>query len=329
MNNYYVKRIIIFVHKCPLAGLLLLSGVAISLVGLFGMIIGKYNFEVSPSHPFVAAVFESQEDAELVKNNTSEDLDDVEMATEPETVTDQNGQVKPKPTKKVYTGKTLYVKRKPAKPKSAYYDDPKKTPLTTDVKFSKLRNKTLKNSVFIGDSRIEGLYLFGGINQASFIFKEGVNAKKLLTDKLTFTKGKKGKLLKLLSKRQYENVYIMTGVNELGLGTAKQFGEYYAKLVQKVKKAQPNATIFLFGIINVGKDYAKDKVINNDNVNARNCRIAKLANGKDIIYLDVNPILIDSKGFLKSSYTTDGVHLRAEHYKHWTKFIKEHGFKKN
>ena len=58
----------------------------------------------------------------------------------------------------------------------------------------------------------------------------------------------------------------------------------------------------------------KDAVYNNENINAKNVAIAKIAandGGKTIFYLDVNENVLDKKGNLKEKYTWDGIHLQS------------------
>ncbi len=64
---------------------------------------------------------------------------------------------------------------------------------------------------------------------------------------------------------------------------------------------------------------------NNININDKNVASARLANGKDVFYLDCNPLFTDEEGYLQAELTFDGVHLYAQHYDKWRDFLFEHG----
>ena len=53
----------------------------------------------------------------------------------------------------------------------------------------------------------------------------------------------------------------------------------------------------------------KDPIFNNVGIEQRNERIAALADGKNIFYLDMNEVVCDEEGNLKSSLTFDDIHL--------------------
>ena len=64
---------------------------------------------------------------------------------------------------------------------------------------------------------------------------------------------------------------------------------------------------------------------NNININDKNVAAARLADGRDVFYLDCNPLFTDEEGYLQSELTFDGVHLYAQHYDKWRTFLMEHG----
>ena len=66
---------------------------------------------------------------------------------------------------------------------------------------------------------------------------------------------------------------------------------------------------------------------NNININDKNVASARLANGRNIFYLDANPLFTDENGFLKAELSCDGVHLYAQHYDVWRQFLLEHAVK--
>ena len=117
----------------------------------------------------------------------------------------------------------------------------------------------------------------------------------------------------------------MVGINELGTGNTATFQEAYERVLRKFHKWQPDAIIYIQGIIPVSKEKASgDAIFNNVNINDKNVAIAQLADGKNIFYLDVSKKLTDKEGYLKEDYTFDEVHMYAQYYQLWTDFLLKH-----
>ena len=78
-------------------------------------------------------------------------------------------------------------------------------------------------------------------------------------------------LKEALSQKQFKKIYIMLGINELGRGTTQSFFTVYADTVNRIRQLQPEAIIFVQGIMRVsGEKSRTDKVFNNAAINERN-----------------------------------------------------------
>ena len=73
-------------------------------------------------------------------------------------------------------------------------------------------------AVYLGDSRTEGLQLFSGLKHGDFYWARGMTVFKADSEdyRVFEVDGQKYNLLEVLTLKQYESVYIMLGVNELG-----------------------------------------------------------------------------------------------------------------
>lgn len=213
------------------------------------------------------------------------------------------------------------------KPRTIYCDNPGLKPLTTEYDFLPVDNSYYDSAIFIGDSRIAGLYAYSGYTGATFMYKTGLNIWNVMNEELEMGEGLQYRVEDVLSVRQYRNVYLMLGINELAVGTSQKFGEQYASVIGQIRRMQPAARIIIMSIMNVTSDYNRNPdVFNNDNINSRNYAISKLANGRSIFYLDVNPAVCDETGGLRHEITFDGVHLTAQYYYLLTDFLNEHGY---
>ena len=230
-------------------------------------------------------------------------------------------------SEKVEVGTTEYEEYEPVAVDSPYYSDPGKYALTTTYPYETVDDSYFQDALFLGDSRTIGLQDYSGLATPTYLAKTGLNIYQLLDDPFV-TEPKTGEMVNvtyMLKHYHYKKVYIMIGINELGTGNTGTFQKAYASVLSKIIKWQPEAIIYVQGIIAVSaKKNAEDAIINNLNINDKNVAISQLADGKKIFYLDINPLLTDKKGNLKADYTFDEVHLYAQYYVMWKDFLKEH-----
>lgn len=230
-------------------------------------------------------------------------------------------------TQKEETGITKYRKYKKQQIDSPYYSDPGKIALTTEYGYEHVKKDYFEDAVFIGDSRTVGMQDYSGLDNATFFAKTGMNVYELLEDEFLKepASGKDVSISYMLKNYQYKKVYLMVGINELGTGNTGTFQNAYARVLQKIHKWQPDAVIYIQGIIPVSKEKAdNDGIFNNININDKNVAISQLADGKNMFYLNVSENLTDKNGYLKEDYTFDEVHMYAQYYQLWTDYLMEH-----
>ena len=196
----------------------------------------------------------------------------------------------------------------------------------------KVDDKYFSDALFIGDSRTVGLFDYGGMESfTSFMARESTTVYDLFDDneKMDYTPlGKKTTertLKDLLSKAKFKKIYISVGVNELGIPDTMDYYKEFRNVVTRINKLQPEAIIYIQGIMHVSKAMSKkDHVFNNTAIVQRNQAISTLANGRNIFYIDMNGDLCDKDGNLKDDLTGDGIHLKASACALWYQFLKSH-----
>ncbi len=198
--------------------------------------------------------------------------------------------------------------------------------------FQAVTEDYFNDAAFIGDSRTVGLFEYGGIEErADFYAKISLTIYDVFTTPVAKDEetGKKITVEEALMQKSYGKVYLMLGINELGTGTTDTFMEEYEKVVARIRELQPDAIIYVQGIMKVtdAKD-AEDEIFNNTNIEDKNRAIAELADNRDIFYIDVNEVVCDAEGSLNAEYTVDEVHLKAKYYEIWKQFLLEHGIVK-
>ncbi len=186
------------------------------------------------------------------------------------------------------------------------------------------------DALFVGDSRTAGLADYGKLtSHASYFATESLTVYDIMEVKLNLRTpdGEEGAatLQDVLKNHSYKKVYFCIGINELGnVGTLKFYNKY-TEVIQTIRDLQPNAVIYVQGIMHENKKMSSsDPVFNNKNVLEKNKAIATLANGHDIFYLDMNEAVCDEDGNLKDEYTNDGIHLKAADYVLWEDWLRDH-----
>lgn len=184
------------------------------------------------------------------------------------------------------------------------------------------------DAVFIGDSRTVGLYDYAGLDNTTFYASSGLTIYKLFEEPDGRYKDGNWKenIGTALSQRQFSKVYLMIGINEMGTGDVDYFISHYEEAVDKIKELQPDAVIYLQSILRVTAERSeKGDYINNEGIDARNERIAELADNQTVFYLDINSVVCDESGGLNPEYTFDGVHLYAQYIHIWKEYLMSHG----
>lgn len=197
-----------------------------------------------------------------------------------------------------------------------------------EVVYQTVEDDYFADAVFIGDSRIVGMYEYGGLEEISaFYASTGLSVHKLFTSAIVPVEGQKKKITieEALSREQFAKVYLMVGINEMGTGTVESFLEKYAECVEHIRELQPDAIIYLQSIMKVTEERSlQGDYITNEGIDSRNEGIAAMADNENIFYLDVNPPVCDETGAMVAGYTYDGVHLKAQYIKLWKDFLKCH-----
>lgn len=196
--------------------------------------------------------------------------------------------------------------------------------------FTAVSEDYFNDALFIGDSRTVGLCEYAGMREhADFYAATSLTIYNVFESPKKVAQlddGTKVTIEEALSQKQYKKIYIMLGINELGRGTTESFFTVYANTVNRIRQLQPDAIIFIQGIMRVsGQKSRTDKVFNNEKINARNEALAAMANNHDIFYLEVNDAVCDANGDLVTEYTFDQIHLKAKYYQLWKNYLLGHG----
>ena len=253
------------------------------------------------------------------KSDTKTKEKPTEKATEQKASIDTGGSAAP------ISRPTQYKKIKTRKSRNSCYGDLTKIALETDYPYVKVDKSYFDDALFIGDSRIEGLALYSGLDNAQFAYMEGLTTFGLMSEKVAANGT--ATLTDLLSSQTFKKIYIMLGINEAGYAT-DSYVSTYMDAISQIQALQPNAVIFMMGCMHVSSDYSDTHdIVNNDNIDEKNGAIAAYADGIKLFYLDMNTVVDDGKGGLIKDYTWDDIHLQAQYYSVWEDYLYSHGLK--
>lgn len=176
--------------------------------------------------------------------------------------------------------------------------------------------------LFIGDSRTVGLSEYGDLRNAVVFAISGMSVFNLFDTKVKVTDGSKKNLEEVLNEKQFQNIYLMLGINELGYNSQKTVMQYQS-VVDKLKLWQPDAKIVLEANLHVTQGKSeKSEVYNNQKIDYLNNEIKKIAEKNNCYYIDVNTIFDDENGNLKSIYSNDGSHVLGRYYSIWVEWLR-------
>lgn len=180
-------------------------------------------------------------------------------------------------------------------------------------------------ALFIGNSITEGFSRWGDMKEATFYAVEGLNVNSFFnTDKFRWH-NKQITPDAALAEGNFDKVFLMFGINELGWRSKEAFINRYKAVIESVKEKQPNAEIYVQSIIYVtAKKSKSDKIFNNKKIEEFNAQIEKMSKENQVKYIDLNKGLCGDKKYLPKDAATDGIHLSPSYCKKWKAYLVEY-----
>ena len=182
------------------------------------------------------------------------------------------------------------------------------------------------SSLMIGDSRFVGLQLYGGADfkDATWFAATSMGVYNYEKSSVDLPGYGKITLKDLLERKQFSNIYVCLGINQIGYGMQAHEAKFDA-FIKMLREACPNAKIILVSNLHVAKERSdKDKSCNNDKINELNSYLKGLQDGTNIFYIECNQLFDDASGAMNKEYTSDNTHLYAKHYPTWSAYLLSH-----
>ena len=185
------------------------------------------------------------------------------------------------------------------------------------------------DAIFIGDSRTEGFALYSGLKNITAYTARGLTVSTIFTDKVIKTSGGKVTIMDAVrANSNFSKVYIMLGINELGWVYTDKFIEKYGEIIDTLRSINPDVIIYVQSVIPVTqKKSENDGIFNNKNIANYNALISKMAEDKEVYFVNVQQGLVDETGALPEEAAFDGIHLKVDYCKKWLAYLKTHTVK--
>lgn len=178
------------------------------------------------------------------------------------------------------------------------------------------------DALFIGDSRTEGLRLYGDMTGAVFFSNKGMSINNVQKEILNVDGIGEVNLSGALSAKQYGKIYVMLGINEIG-SNLETNAQNFKALIDYIRSVQPKAKVIIEANLHVSaaKSSVPGTVFNNPRIDSYNNMLAAFADGKNVFYVNANVLFDDSTGNLRAECTSDGIHIYAKHYSEWAQWL--------
>lgn len=187
-----------------------------------------------------------------------------------------------------------------------------------------------KDALFIGDSRMVGLFSYGGIQSYFYArvsltirgvftvaFIDDDNSGEIITRTIMDT---------VTKYPQFKKIYIAFGLNELGWDP-QVFINTYEYVIDQFKQIIPDVQIFIQEIIPVTKSVSDQGTnhVRNETVREFNELLLELAEKKQVFYLGISELFVEEDNYcIPDDVAWDGIHFNIDSCKKQMGYIRNH-----
>ncbi len=200
---------------------------------------------------------------------------------------------------------------------------------TTAPTLSQTLEGAFADTLFIGDSRTYGFLSYNiSVPGATFFCAEGMSSLNVLKKTIPVAGYGEITLEQLLQQKQFKQVYMMFGLNEIG-SNIDAIAVKYQQIIGAIATAQPDAKVIVQSTIHVtesvsDKNIRTGEVYNNERIDRLNRLLEQLVDEPYVYYLDVNAAFDTAGHALQTTYSAgDGMHFNVRGYIVWRDFLFE------
>lgn len=172
----------------------------------------------------------------------------------------------------------------------------------------------LDNTVFIGDSRVEGMRLNGSIQQKNAYAQTGMSHVGAMTTAcVDLGTGRLLTIPQAVAIRKPQRMVVAFGINGIVWMGEESFIQGYEELIDTLMGKSPNSIVIIQSILPVSSwKEQSDPRMSNQKIDRYNELLLDLAERKGIYYLNAAEKMKNSRNALDSRYDSgDGLHFNA------------------
>ncbi len=181
------------------------------------------------------------------------------------------------------------------------------------------------DAIFVGDSRMGSLDLYGSYDNQEVYYIEG-----LFLNKVSITQLPDGDtILDKINASNKHNLYLMFGLNELGWNDYQLFVDQYDAFIKQIKQNKPDMNIYVFLLYTPDhtSTFSSDEIV--DVVYEDNIMLKKMCYDNQVYCLDIEPYFALNSSKIDDSLAFDGIHFNVDGVKLFEEFIEYHVVKEN
>ena len=179
------------------------------------------------------------------------------------------------------------------------------------------------DAAFLGDSITAG-YSYNASIPAQFFCKASMDTRTVFTDGFNDVP----LIESLLSHDEISKYYIMFGINEISYQPADVFTEDYKKIIEEIRKKNPQSLIYIESILPI-EHKVEETQITKEKIDTCNEALKNLAESMDCYYLDIGSCLVEEDGYLRDGAADDGIHVGATDHAKWEEYLYTHAVVNN
>lgn len=178
------------------------------------------------------------------------------------------------------------------------------------------------NSVLIGSSTTEALYIHDLLRGATYLYGTGLTVEDVMSKHMP---GSSVTVIDELAGKNYNQVFLAFGLNELGWPDLDVFQQMYGQVIARVREHLPTAAIYVESVLPVSMEASTRNRfgVNQDRVNEFNAMLAQFAAANGVHFLDVTTQMKGPDGYLPAEASSDGIHPNLEWCRRWVALISE------
>lgn len=184
------------------------------------------------------------------------------------------------------------------------------------------------NCMFAGDSLIVGLGTYGIIPEERIAASIGMNVMSINTEPIAVIGGEEDEealAADIINEKKPENLYILLGLNMLGVYTDEQMLASYGDFIDSIDRESTNIYIISVPPVTGERENDDESPILNTDIDMFNSDLLKFANNKCVYYIDLNTALKGSDGRFPEEYAeSDGIHFKKPTYSIMLDFLLSH-----